>query len=323
MPEKILVPLDGSEYSEQVVPFVREVAKAGKMKVVLLTVIDPADLSVTETAHEGELSPRDIGTGDGTGMDLAGEGYGGLTGMVWSAPIGSPAELSPGEGRALDEANNAAQRYLMSVEPKLASAGVDTETLIGFGNPDIQIAEEAMKSGSTMIAMSARSTHFWQQGVLGTTTDRVGSASPMPVIVLKPMEGLSKAISVKPDTVVVPLDGTEQSEAAIEPSVAFAAAMGAKIALIHVLRRDDAKRREHAERYLRRIKAKIGQDIATRVTVGKVDEEIILYADEFSHPMIALTEHGGVSIGRWIRGSSADKVVRNAGYPVMIFASGQ
>jgi nucleotide-binding universal stress UspA family protein len=318
MTEKILVPLDGSSYAEQVVPFVAEVAKAGKMEVVLLTVVDPANLDVTETAGEGELSPSDIGTGDGTGMNLRGEGSGGLTGMVWVAPIGSPKELSPSEGRALEDANHKSKQYLARVEPKLESAGVRTETLIGFGNPDVQIAEEAMKSGATMIAMSARSRHFWQQGALGTTTDRVVAASPMPVIVFKPMEGLSKAISVKPDTVVIPLDGAEESEAVIKPGVAFAKAMGAKVALIHVLRSDNARKRQHAERYLDKLKAKLGTMVATRVTVGDVDEEVILYADEFSHPVIAVTEHGGISIGRWIRGSTADKIIRNGGYPVMV-----
>ena len=322
MTEKILVPLYGSSYAEQVVPFVAQVAKAAHTPVVLLTIVDPADLDVTETAHEGELSPTDTGTGDGTGMNLAGKGAGGLTGMVWMASIGSPAELSKSEARALDKANKKAHHYLAGIEPILESAGVRTEILVGFGNPDVQIAEEAIKSGSTLIIMSARSKRFWQQGALGTTTDRVVSAAPMPVIVFKPMEGLSKAISVKPDTVVIPLDGAEPSEAVIKPGSAFAKAMGAELAFVHVMRRDNARRREHAERYMREIKAKTGGQASTRVTVGNVDEEIILYADEFEHPVIAMTEHGGISIGRWIRGSTADKIVRNAGYPVMVVPPG-
>jgi hypothetical protein len=41
IPEKILVPLDGSEYAGQVVPFIAEVAKAGGFEVILLSITDP------------------------------------------------------------------------------------------------------------------------------------------------------------------------------------------------------------------------------------------------------------------------------------------
>jgi nucleotide-binding universal stress UspA family protein len=211
MTEKILVPLDGSSYAGQVVPLVAQVARAAHLPVVLLTVVDPADVDVTETADDRELSPIDTGTAEGAGMDLAGKGAGGLTGMVWMAPTGSPAELTKSEARALDEANKKADHYLAGIEPILESAGVRTEILVIFGNPDVQIAEEAIKSGSTLIIMSARPKHFWQKGALGTTTDQVVAVAPMPVIVFKPMEGLSKAILVKPETIVIPLDGAEAS----------------------------------------------------------------------------------------------------------------
>jgi nucleotide-binding universal stress UspA family protein len=104
--------------------------------------------------------------------------------------------------------------------------------------------------------------------------------------------------------------------------MAFAMAIGAKLAFVHVLRRDNARRREQAERCMCDIKTKTSGQAHTRVTVGPVDEEIILYADGFDHPIIAMTEHGGISIGRCFRGSTADKIVRNAGYPVMVVPPG-
>lgn len=321
MPEKIVVPLDGTEYAEQVVPFVQEMAKAGQLDVTLLTIIDPAELDVTETAGEGIPDSRDRGGINRSGMDLEGEGSGGLTGMVWMAPIGSPQDLSEEEAQALDEATQRANRYLSSLEQQLEDAGVNTDTRLGFGNPDTEIVEEAIRTGATMIAMSARSTTFWERGVLGSTTDRVVSGSPMPVIVFKPMEGLADAISVKPETVLIALDGSEASESSLKPAADLARAVGAKMALIHVLKRDRGRRRERAQSYLDGLKARLGGDVAVRVVEGDVDEEIIAYADELGKPVIVMTEHGGISIGRWLRGSSADKVVRNAGYPVMVVAA--
>ncbi len=319
MAEKILIPLDGTPEAEQVVPFVGEVAKSAGFEVSLLSIIDPEDLDVTETAGEGVLTARDTGTaGSGAGMDVSHEGAGGTTGMVWTAEIGSPADLSEEEAQALDEANTSTREYLYEVEKKLEAMGVTTEVLLGFGNADREIAEEAIKSGATMIAMSARSGAFWERGMLGTTTNRVIDASPMPVLVFKPLEGLAHSVTVNPDTVVVAVDGSEASERSIDPAVKFAGEIGAKLALVHVLKRDRGRRREHAEAYLKGLKEKIGGEVATSVASGNVDEQVILFADEFDHPMIVVAEHGGISLGRWLRGSSTDKVIRNAGYPVLV-----
>lgn len=317
MTEKILVPLDGTDTAEQVVPFVGELAKAGGYEVTLLTIINPGDLDVTETAGEGILSAQDIGTGASGGTDLAHSGTGGTTGMVWMAPVGSPAELSKEEAEELDKANQAARTYLSNVEQKLESLGVTTDTALGFGNPDNEIAEEAAKVGASMIAMAARSAAIWERGVLGSTTDRVVNSSPMPVIVFKPMEGLAHAITVKPETIVVALDGSGQGEIALTPARDLAKRLDAQISLVHVLKRDTPRRREQAESYLSRTAQKIG-GAETAVVSGDFDEEIILYADQFEKPMIAMTEHGGFSIGRWLRGSTTDKVIRNAGYPVLV-----
>lgn len=319
MAEKILIPLDGTAEAEQVVPFVGEIAKSGGFDVTLLTIIDPEGLDVTQTAGEGVLSARDTGTGGtGAGMDVSGQGTGGTTGMVWMAEIGSPADLSKEEAEALDEANAASRQYLSNVEKTLEGMGVNTDTLLGFGDPDREIAEEAIRSGATMIAMSARSGSFWERGALGTTTDHVISESPMPVLVFKPLEGLAHAVTVNPDTVVIALDGSESGERSIKPAVDLAGKIGAKIALVHVLRRDRGRRREQAEAYLKQTSAKIGGDVVTRVASGKIDDEVILFADEFEHPMIVVAEHDGISIGRWLRGSNTDKVIRSAGYPVLV-----
>lgn len=319
MAEKILIPLDGTSEAEQVVPFVGEIAKSGGFNVSLLSVIDPEDLDVTETAGEGVLSSRDTGTGgSGAGMDLSHEGVGGTTGMVWMSEVGSPADLSKDEAEALDVANQTTREYLYEVEKKLEAMGVNTDVLLGFGNADREIAEEAIKSGATMIAMSARSGHFWERGALGTTTNRVIHASPMPVLIFKPLEGLSHAVSVNPDTIVIAVDGSEESERSVAPAVKLASEIGAKVALVHVVKRDRGRRREHAEAYLKQLKEKIGGEIETKVASGHVDDEVILFADEFDRPMIAVAEHGGISVGRWLRGSSTEKVIRNAGYPVLV-----
>ena len=319
MAGKIFVPLDGTEYAEQIVPLVAELAGKSGSQVELTSIIDPEDLEVTETAGEGALSNHDTSTSRNTaGMNMRGEGAGGVTGMVWMAPVGSPSELSKEEAQALDTANSSTRAYLDKIESQLGAKGVNTSVGLGFGNPDREIVEEAERAGATMIAMTARSKAFWERGALGATADRVISGSPMPVLVFKPMEGLAEAVSVVPDTIVVALDGSKEAEASIDPAVDFAKSLGAKVALVHVLKRDNGPRREAAINYLDGVAGTLNVEVVSEVVAGHSDEEIILYADKFKHPLIALTKHGGISVGRWLRGSTTDKVVRNAGYPVLV-----
>jgi nucleotide-binding universal stress UspA family protein len=317
MAGKILIPLDGSDYAYQVVPLATSIARKARMTVRLLTVVDPDDLEVTETAGEGELAPQDVSTTGRAGMDMR-IGAGGTTGMVWMAPIGSPKDLSKDEAAALDEANKRARGYLFSIEKELGRKGVDADSEVGFGNAHDEIVSEAAKAGATMIAMTGRSKSFWERGVLGSTADRVISSSLMPVLVFKPMPGLAEAMATLPDTVVVGLDGSKEGETGLKPAADFARSVGAKLALVHVLKRDGEARRKAAAEYLDRVAADYGPDVLTHVVHGEPDVEVILYADKFTQPVIAVTSHGGISIGRWLRGSTTDKVIRFSGYPVLV-----
>lgn len=295
MPGKILVPLDGTAVAEQIVPFVAEFARAGGFAVTLLEVIDPRSFQLTEPT----LAMQDLDSG-----------------VVWVPRVESPEDLSEEAVQALSQANTTAAAYLSGIQKQLESLDVGTETLLGFGDPDVEIAEQAVLCGATMIAMASRSKSFWERGFLGTVTDRVIRASTMPVIVFKPVD--SKAvISAKPETIVLGIDGSEESERALEPVAALAGQIKAKIVLVHVVSQDSPKLRMLAVTYLENLARKIGGD-ETAVLSGDSEEEIISYADSFNRPMIALAEHGGFSIARWFRGSTTDKVLRDASCPVLV-----
>jgi nucleotide-binding universal stress UspA family protein len=317
MAEKVLIPLDGTEYAEQVIPLIEEIAAKAGMSIELVSIVNPADLDVIETAGEGELTSHDISSTGLSGMHVS-RASGGSTGMVWVTPAGSPEELTEEESKALDEANRLARDYLYRIQGRLASRRIEVNSNVEFGDPDTQIVETAIKRGATMIAMTARSKHFWERGMLGSTADRVIHGSPMPVLLFKPMEGLAEAVSVAPDTIVIGVDGSPQAEQGIAPAAQFAQSVQAGLALVHVLKRDEGSRREAALKYIEALAQTRAPGAQTHISAGAADDEIILYADEFEHPVIALTNHGGFSVGRWFRGSTTDKVVRNAGYPVII-----
>jgi nucleotide-binding universal stress UspA family protein len=58
----------------------------------------------------------------------------------------------------------------------------------------------------------------------------------------------------------------------------------------------------------------------TRVAIGPVAETIIQAGREFD--LIAMATHGRSGVGRWVYGSVADKVLRGATAPVLLFRAG-
>jgi nucleotide-binding universal stress UspA family protein len=123
-------------------------------------------------------------------------------------------------------------------------------------------------------------------------------------------------------SVVVPLDGSELAEAALLYGKALAERFGATLYLIRVVDIDaPADVAAAAREYLAKTAQKVG--IAAEITVryGDPAAEIVDLVLELPDPAITMTTHGRSGLGRWLYGSVADRVVRNAGVPVLLIRS--
>ena len=71
MYDRILVPLDGSEVAETVLPFVACLARGLNARVTLLTVVDPADQEVAgRSTRRSDAAGRTMGRGGGAGLEV-------------------------------------------------------------------------------------------------------------------------------------------------------------------------------------------------------------------------------------------------------------
>ncbi len=134
--------------------------------------------------------------------------------------------------------------------------------------------------------------------------------------------------------ILVPLDGSELAERAIEPACRLAIATAATILLVHVLpelghdpRDDFAREIEEAQRYLsgvaERARAHVGPDsyapvILTQVCVGVPADRIVREADLWHTDTIVMSTHGRGGFGQFVHGSVADDVLRQSSVPVML-----
>ncbi len=143
--------------------------------------------------------------------------------------------------------------------------------------------------------------------------------------------------------ILIPLDGSELAEAALDPTIRLAARHDAGVVLASVvsdlppvpLAAGDGdlvaswfdEEKERANTYLDRIREQIRGDhpeleVETRVEMGPVVSTLLGEAGEAGADLVALTTHGR---GAWQRawlGSVADGLVRRAERPVLLLRGG-
>ncbi len=138
--------------------------------------------------------------------------------------------------------------------------------------------------------------------------------------------------------ILVPLDGSDVAECVLPHVAALADAnAGAEITFLYVVQpldtpltnqefknRIEKEARTAAAEYLTRVDhSRSYHDRAhTRVVFGKPAEGILEYAQESKADLIVMASHGLSGIGKWIRGSVADKVLHQARIPVLRIRAG-
>jgi len=123
--------------------------------------------------------------------------------------------------------------------------------------------------------------------------------------------------------VLVPLDGTPQSNIALLPARTIAHATHAAITLVHVVPVSDLQSGADAE--LERIAAELRTD-GTSVSVvmprGEPAEEILRQIETRGVDLIVMRTHGRSGIGRAVLGSVAEQVLSHSAVPVLMVRPG-
>lgn len=124
-------------------------------------------------------------------------------------------------------------------------------------------------------------------------------------------------------SVVVPLDGSELAEEALPYGNSIATRLGVELHLVQVIAGDaPGGSDDTAREYLAQAAARLGDSVRTSLRMGDVAEQVIEAANEAAEALIVMTTRGRSGLGRWLYGSIADRVVREADSPVLLVRSG-
>lgn len=308
---RILVPLDGSDFAEHALPLALALAGEGTT-LDLVSVVEPVAPSLfIQDADAGEL---------GAALPAA-EAY---------------------RDAAQDARETAMHRYLEAAAGRIRSHRGRIEMGILDGLPATALDDRIQDTDPDLVVMTTHGRGGLSRAWLGSVADGLVRRCHRPVLLARPRGADAVVLDRAPEigTVLVPLDGSELAEAILPDVAELCSVTGAGCRLLSVvvpqfepgspympqapaLHRellDEAESRSGA--YLERIARGLedaGVATATEVVVHMSPAGAVLEtAREVSADLIAMATHGRTGLRRLVLGSVGDKVLRGADVPVML-----
>ena len=316
MYENIIVPLDGSDASRQVLPYARSIAKTVGATLHLIGVLEP-------------LNRVDNLSRMGSGAQ--------------NAPMSQSELVLSEDWRALvGGLRREARERLDAAAEESRSRGIETTVELLEGEAAEQIIAAGNRQGESLIAMSTHGRSGIGRWMLGSVTDKVVKHTSTPVLIIRAQRE-EPPDDVALSKVVLPLDGSELAERAIPHAVAFANAFGAGITILRSSS-PTAYGFGYADYYAAQtytdISSEVLSDVRDYVTsavgriqgmgVASVEERtpegnpgaaIIDEVGDDRTKLVVMTTHGRTGVGRWVLGSVTDRVIQHSAGPVMVIAS--
>jgi nucleotide-binding universal stress UspA family protein len=261
-----------------------------------------------------------------------------------------------GEGGVYDalidrELREGLQAYLDGVIQRLSAVtNVPLSSALLDGLVAGAINRHVIESEVDLVVMTTHGrgpmARFW----LGNVADALVRKSTIPMLLVRPEESEAD-LTQEPaiGRVLIPLDGSQLAEQILDPATALAAATKAQVTLLRVVQQltpesyvphsrrvsgirpalltqiQEVDRQEwaHAEKYLNQLAERLrtrSLTVETRV-VSHVRPATAILDDASTHgvDLIALATQGRGGLKRLLVGSVADKVLRGATTPVLVY----
>jgi nucleotide-binding universal stress UspA family protein len=267
---------------------------------------------------------------------------------VW----GMHRELGVPYDESLDREMKEQERaYIQGVVERLAAIAQVSpgSTLLDGAVVDAIIRHAAAVSADLLIMTThARGpmARFW----LGSVADLLVRQATIPVLLVRPEESTRDLATEQVlRRILIPLDGSDPAERVLEPALALCAATNIEFTLLRVVKpmtpasydpasgrisglrpslldqlqtldlRQTAEAQDYLDRVAERLRAR-PLTVQTHVVSHEQPATAILeYASAHGADTIALATHGRGGLKRLLLGSVADKVIRGASAPVLVY----
>jgi len=299
--QRILVPLDGSEFAERALKPALALAVRTGAEVHLASIVS-------------DLPPVPLASGDG---DLVSRWF------------------EEEKDRARKYLETTSERLTAE------GSGVALSTHVRVGPVTRSLERLCKELEVDLAVLTTHGRGAWQRTWLGSVADQLLRAGPVPLLLLpkEAQGGQPFAGPDEPSHVLVPLDGSEAGEAVVNTLLPLLSSGGQRVTLVTVLQQpfplattylphavtEEAlmkERRTRIEDYLRqagdRLKGAGIDDVRSEVLIGDdAARGILRFVEAEGVDLIALSTRGRGGVSRLLLGSVADKLIRSAGVPIL------
>ncbi len=289
--QKVLVPLDGTELAEGILPYVSFLARGLNIPLVLVSVVDLDAMGVPRTAYDVS---RKVQAGLLKRLkDLAGR----------LAQEGVKADTMATSGHAAEEIVRAAH----DTGCDLIAMSTHGRSTLGRGILG-SVADKVVHSADVpvLVMTPQKAREYWQRGV---SISRI----------LAPLDGSTLAESALP--YIAHLAEKLKLEVilirVVEPSSLYEAYYRESYPTVDLLEEMEKEATSYLNAVADTLKSS-GARVQQRVLRGPAARRIIEIAAETPEDIVVLATHGRSGLTRFVLGSVAEALVRGSGDPVLI-----
>jgi nucleotide-binding universal stress UspA family protein len=232
-----------------------------------------------------------------------------------------------------------AEGYLAEQRRRFAATGLGASIEVVVGHPAREIVNHAERGDYDLIALATHGRSGLERWTHGSVADQVLHTTKVPLLLVRPGDGW-KAVPREPHRVVVMLDGSPESERALDVATPLAAKLCIPLVLfrfveplalelgdpmgtayVDVERITNATAetaRRHLESMAATVRKESGVNASAKVAVARPVEGMITYVADHPDSLVVLTTHGRTGWRRALLGSVARRMVETVAAPILI-----
>ncbi|MEP7189642.1 MAG: universal stress protein, partial [Roseiflexaceae bacterium] len=215
---KILIALDGSVWSQQILTPIRRLLTPADHELILLRVAELPTGIVG--APPRPISPNWMSTMHESRRDIE---------YTLHPIYDSQQELNE---------RDALEMTLLPDQQLLQRDGYRVTSQVRFGDPAVEIAKLARSANAAIVAMATHGQTGLRHLLLGSVAEQVLRDLTIPVLLIRPTDRTPDRTPARPNarrlTVIVPLDGTPIAEQALDCAAELASSISARLVLTTV-----------------------------------------------------------------------------------------
>jgi nucleotide-binding universal stress UspA family protein len=254
---------------------------------------------------------------------------------AWEGTESDLAKTFPAMAMEIEKgAQNYFTQYLDGVRARYGR-GDQARAIIRVGDAAEEILKAVDETGARMLVIATHGRSGVGRWIYGSTAGRLLRTSHVPVVAVGPNVRAQSTEHVGLKHLMVPLDGSPLSEAALPVAVSVATSLGARVSLVRSVRwavqaypyslpdayvpQIDEELEAGAKAYLRRMEEELKGKVEVDAFVvrGGIADGLMDVVDKQAVDLVVMTTHARAGIARAALGSTADRMLQGKA-PVML-----